>query len=989
MNEALIGTINSVCLKLLKNFAFEAGLSPELKTLDENDQKVILRELIGNVLDDDFTELAVKLSQGESTNPYFPGTAYINQIEAIILQVKVNALSIDELEAAGEASVEEFFELFPQQINENQLTRSRLIAKLNEGITHAKTCEHSSSSKKDLYKLQTILDNLKNDNFLWSEWIGLKKKILAAKYLPDNFNEDLAELVGNLTSDKRFRKDYSEYIRRCFYYAKEVIKTYDAYKEKRGLLDFADQEARLHSLIKENEQVRSYFSKNYELVVVDEFQDVSPLQLDIFLKLTQLVENNVWVGDPKQSIYAFRGADPMLMNAVVSGVPDENRQQLGHSYRSRKPLIEFTNSIFSTAFESSMTEESIVLSQAPKKHTKRKADEEEIFHPAVNYWKFTGAGTIPKGLATLAQRIKKLLADDIQVFEKATSSYRSARYGDVAILCRSNKRSQEIGQALTEAGLPVATTGFGLTAEAEIIFLSALLKLLAFPGDGLAKAEVLLYSLFNGDQEALLNDRLSYEDTYKWQHENELLVSLRELKPQLYNLPPSRCIETLVQALKLEQLFVSWGNLNQRLANVDALIAHAQEYQATCQRIQTASTLTGFLNWMQQLSSTSEDFKGMQSGDVIQVMTYHKSKGLEWGIVMLWDLDVNPWDRFFGVKVTSQHTVDMSDPLADRALRLFIKPFNPKSKFASFDQPLERSAKMQISNDLRDEEERRLFYVAMTRARDYLFFCSYKDKLTIPDLVNPALNQLDLEEGFQESSLSWNNTQLKVQLETIEILSELPSPSADNTQRTYFAPPPGRAPHPPARLSPSSAAKLPTATITGNDLIHDRHYISRAHISDSELGNFVHDLFCAYDERLSDTATLAWVKEYLAASKFQELIDPNWLSKGMVAFHNFLQESYSNHTLYKELPIQAIDAEGLYIEGYVDLVVEVGDVLLIIDYKTFCAKDYLAEVYEDKALGFSGQLALYAEILEKSFGKKVDGTFVYFVFEGRMMEVGR
>ena len=88
--------------------------------------------------------------------------------------------------------------------------------------------------------------------------------------------------------------------------------------------------------------------------------------------------------------------------------------------------------------------------------------------------------------------------------------------------------------------------------------MSALLKLLAFPGDGLAKAEVLLYSLFNGDQEALLNDRLTYEDSYKWQQENELLVNLRELKAQLYNLPPSRCIETLVQALKLEQLFVSW-----------------------------------------------------------------------------------------------------------------------------------------------------------------------------------------------------------------------------------------------------------------------------------------------------------------------------------------------------------------------------------------------------------------------------------------------
>ena len=161
--------------------------------------------------------------------------------------------------------------------------------------------------------------------------------------------------------------------------------------------------------------------------------------------------------------------------------------------------------------------------------------------------------------------------------------------------------------------------------------------------------------------------------------------------------------------------------------------------------------------------------------------------------------------------------------------------------------------------------------------------------------------------------------------------------------------------------------------------------MSRSHISDSELGTFVHDLFCAYDERLSDTATQAWVKDYLATSKFQEFIDTSWLSKSLVAFHSYLKENYKDYTLHKELPIQAIDAEGRYIEGYVDLVVEVGDVLLIIDYKTFCAKEYVAGGYEDKALSFSGQLAMYAEILEKSFGKQVDGTFVYFVFEGRMV----
>ena len=991
MNEALIGTINSVCLKLLKKFAFEAGLSPDLKTMDENDQKVILRELIGNVLDDDFTELALKLGQAESSNFYFPGTPYLDQIEAIILQVKVNDISVEDLDSFGEDSVKEFFGLFPKKTKKHEPVRKKIITLLKQGIQHAKTCEHSAGSKKDLTKLQSILDNLKNDNFTWAEWISLKKKILAAKYLPENFIPDLDELVGDLTADLQFREDYGRYVKRCFTYAREVIAAYNSYKEKRGLLDFADQEALLYKLLKENQSVRDYLSKAYELVVVDEFQDVSPLQLDIFLRLTQLTQRNVWVGDPKQSIYAFRGADPQLMHSVVSEIPVEQRKQLEFSYRSRKPLVEFTNAIFATAFSETMAESAIVLDQAPKDRTHRQENEEELFEPAINYWKITGQGrgaTIPKSLATLAQKIKQLLAQEVQVFDKHTSSYRPATYGDISILCRSNVRCQEIGQALTAAGLPVATSGFGLIAEAEIVFISALLKLLVFPGDTLAKAEALLYAHYGGDQEALLNDRLNAEDSYAWQKENPLLTGLDTVKEQLHNLPPARTIETLVQALELEQLFVSWGNLDQRLANVDALIAHAEDYQATCARIQSASTLAGFLNWMQQLSRTNEDYKGVQSGDVVQVMTYHRSKGLEWGIVMLWDLGMKPWDRFFGVKVRSNSKVDIADPLADRALRLFIKPYNVTSKYESFDEPLERSPLVQATVSERDAEESRLFYVAMTRARDYLFLCSFKDKFDIPDLVNPELNQLGLEDGLQTSSLSWAGQPLKVQMETIELLTDIEQTETEAAaSRIYFATPIGRQEHPPLRLNPSSQPKLPTATIKGSDLLHSRHYVNRHQVSDSELGTFVHDLYCAYDERLSEAATHTWVTQYLTASKFQGLIEVEWMSNTLLAFHAFLKETYVDYKLHKELPIQAIDKQGRYVEGFVDLVVEVGDVLLVIDYKTFVTEEYVADKYAAKALSFSGQLGLYKAVLEQSFGKKVVGSFVYFVFEGRVLEV--
>jgi len=991
MNEALIGTINSVCLKLLRKFAFEAGLSPDLKTLDENDQKVLMRELIGSVLDDEFIELAVKLEQGESKNPYFPGTAYLKQIEAIILKTRVNDLSKEDLEKCGEDSVQEFFDLFPQTTRDHDHIRSRVITHLEQGIKHAQPLEHNPTSYKALAKLQTILQNLKSDNHKWSEWIGLKKKILADKYLPKDFTKELDEVIGDLTADLSFRADYTKYIKSCFAYAREVIDAYEDYKKRRGLLDFADQEAIFYRLLKQNEKVKNFLSENYQLVVVDEFQDVSPLQLDIFLKLTQLIDQNIWVGDPKQSIFAFRGADPQLMQSVLSAVPKKNRQQLDRSYRSRKALVHFTNAVFSKTFEETMEAETITLEQADPIDTGRNADEEKHLATAVHYWHFhknEKKPTIADALKAMAEKVQSLLEEDIQVFDKNTKTYRPVSYGDIAILCRSNKKCQEAGEALTAVGLPVATSGFGLIKEPEIIFLSALLKLLAFPGDRLAKAEVLLYSRFNGDQEALLNDRVLAEDSYKWQADDALLLQLQALKPQLYNLPPARCIATLMTALELEKLFVSWGNLNQRLANVDAFISHAQEYQLTCHSMQTASTIAGLLNWMQQLHRTDEDYKGVQSGNVIQVMTYHKSKGLEWGIVLLWDLGMEPWNRFFGVKVKSPATVRLDDPLADRALRLFVKPFNPRSKFESFDEPIARSAAGQAGDTERDAEEQRLFYVAMTRARDYLIFCSLNKKMTIPELVHPALPQPNSIEGLQDSTFSWQKKALPIRVQSTDTEDSKETTRTLSTNRTYFAPPSGRQEHQPLRIRPSSAEKVPSATIKGTDLLHNRAELSRKHSEITALGIFIHNLYCAYDERLDETATHSWVTQQVQQSAYADILDPAWLSQALQSFHNYLSATYVDYKLHKELPIQAITPEGQYLEGYVDLVVEVGGVLLIIDYKTFVTKDYQAAEYEKKALSFSGQLGLYKEVLERSFGKRVDGAFVYFVFEGRVMEVG-
>ena len=338
-------------------------------------------------------------------------------------------------------------------------------------------------------------------------------------------------------------------------------------------------------------------------------------------------------------------------------------RQLKNSFRSRKQLIDFSNNIFSTAFASTMSQDQVVLKPADISKTNRAANEAERLDVAINYRDLDAGNSHQLKYEIIAHQINDLIASKKQVFDKDAQQYRAVRYGDIAILCRSNSTCNGMGSTLSREGVPVGVSGFGLLSEPEIILSLALMKLLIFPQDSLAKAEVLLYSIFDGDQSAMINDRLNAEDNYSWQSDNEYIKGIQQIKKSAFDFSPSKALETIVAELNLEELFVTWGNLNQRISNMDALIFHAKEYQATCNRLQMASSISGFLNWMDKLHETEADNMGVQSGNVVQIITYHLSKGLEWPIVLLWDLDFNMRDGFFGVNVVETAPINLETPL--------------------------------------------------------------------------------------------------------------------------------------------------------------------------------------------------------------------------------------------------------------------------------------------------------------------------------------
>ena len=1004
MNQALIGTINSVCLALLKRFAFEAGLSPMVETLDGNDQKVIIREELGGIVNEEFIELANKFYEGEQGfNMKQP--KYIGTIESLISKLRSNDMKGDQLKAFGEASIKHYLNLQKNGNRDHDTIINAVVSKIDQGLSaleiyNSGTKPLSNTQNKQKSELTAWKLDLHNDNYVWNTFSSLEgfcQKETLKTPLPNGFHEELLPLLGNYFDNKIFREEYKIYIEKCFAYANEILTGYKQYKARHGLLDFVDQEAILHNMIHEKHSITKAITSDYKLIVVDEFQDVSPLQLSIFLRLTQLIDNNIWVGDPKQSIYAFRGADPELMFSVLKQMPDENKDQLKESWRSRKELVAFSNAIFTESFKSTMGESQVALTPASIEKTKRLETEHNTLKEAVNLLRFNYTGSANKldKINALVRKVKTIVESGQQIFDKESLKYRAIRFEDISILCRANHTCHLMGNLFAKAGLPVSSSGDGLIYEAEVVMISALMKLLVLPSDSLAKAEVLLFSHFNGDQGLMIEDRLEAVSNFEWQGDHPYFIALQGLRKKAYDFSPTKAIEKIFSELDLEELFASWGNIHQRVSNVDAYLNHAQEYQEMCTRLQMASSISGFLNWMKDLNNNEEDLKGKSTGNAIQIMTYHQSKGLEWPAVFLWDLGFKMRDSFYRVNVVSDSDINIEDPLADRSLQYFVCPYNTQSSYVAYDDVIATSSIKQALDAKSIEEEKRLFYVAVTRARDYLYFCFVQEKKgpiygnTIPTLVHPILSENTLMHASGAIPLSWKENELQLKIEEIDINEEQEEEvlKGEVFGDNYYKEKSGKKELEFLKINPSKAEPIPGSFVQDLQSVTEPNRVDKSAIDNAVFGNCIHDLICAYDMRLEKEAFKKQIQSYLEQGEFEKLIKAEQLYNAIHALYTYLEGRGNLLKIHKELPIQSYLDNGKLLNGFIDLIAEYEDGYLIVDHKTFCADKYHESLYKETALEYSGQLDLYTKVLNGWNGKEVLGAGIYFIFEGLWVEV--
>jgi ATP-dependent helicase/nuclease subunit A len=343
LGEALIGTVHSIGTRLLQRFAFEAGVSPLVEIIADGDEQRLFNESLSQVLTEQRIERMNLLADRLGLTKKGIGDSYDwrRDIRELTDVARANNFDKKVLETSKLRSWIAFERLLPPLQNTDPVVwNNRLLSAIDQTVAalDANEADTTKVTRDAAETLKQFQNQLKyRGELYWHEWVKIAKTNPGQPKAASLWKR-FGRLPSATTSIRSFAMIYGAISNWCLTSPAMRSSEYEQYKKKRGLIDYTDMETYVSSLLRV-ESVRETLREELDLLLVDEFQDTSPIQLDIFLQISQLARHSIWVGDPKQSIYGFRGAEPALMQAIIQatgGVKDENI--LKKSWRSRPTL---------------------------------------------------------------------------------------------------------------------------------------------------------------------------------------------------------------------------------------------------------------------------------------------------------------------------------------------------------------------------------------------------------------------------------------------------------------------------------------------------------------------------------------------------------------------------------------------------------------------------------------------------------------------------
>lgn len=1013
VRDGYIGTIHAVCQRLAREFALEGGLSPYLEPIPEPERRKLLAVARAGVLrgrEVRLNELAERLAVPDWGEP----------LRNIVDAARQNGLGSAELRASADRSRDGLLRLLgPAALDEAtylaglwQPLEALLGALESDAGGGAKAARDRfaearrlqaavAAGRRPTWKAQVQLANA----------VDMKK--LASASAPFR-----AQVARHLECTA-FHDELLEFQRILFEVAAETLDAFAEEKKAARVVDFGDMLALAHDLLA-LPPVRAALRDRLDLVLVDEVQDVSPLQLAVVTALGALAKSSAWVGDKKQAIFGFQGSDPVLMTAAIDAVLGGRAPEiLGTSYRSRPALVEAASEVFAGAFaEQGIPREQVVL--APEKPEPVALARQAPFA----CWRWMGGrpknGEPARSEAhAIAEAVEKLLASEppVQVRERVEGGVdrlRPATARDVAVLAFRNGRCSDIASALRQRGIAARVATSGLSATPEGRLARAAVALVADPSDGVAALEVSWISGTGAsDPDGWLSRHLAKVSGWRARREeaeaagtsaparplpfseDPRVEALRAASGRATALSPTEAFDLAVRAGGLPEVVRAWPEPAQALANLEALRAEARVYEDLCTARRTAATVLGLVEHLGNLADAEDDGADRQATptaeDAVTVSTWHRSKGLEWPVVILSDLNHDKDRSVFDVTTVAAPAFDFAAPLAGRWVRFWPWPYGDLSKDLALADGAARMPEG-VEAAARDRRERvRLLYVGLTRARDLLGFVAEvgndgpKTRALEPLRDEAGLPRIALPFEARAGVASVTVGRASWPCPVVELAAVPPgSPSVPRKPVSWYAP--GAPLVAPREIVNPSAEPLRVAA-TVKSVVRLGERAALAGPSDMQaVGDAIHG-FLAADEGANPAARRELARRMLDAHDVTVALAPETLLAAADALRAWADARWPGATWHREWPLRARleETPPRLLVGEADLVLESPDGFVLVDHKSFPG----GAAERDRRLveEYAPQLAWYARVLERALGKPLLGAFIHFPLRAEMAEV--
>lgn len=987
---ARIGTVNSVCGALVTDFAFELGMSPVLRVLDEATAEIEQKRALAAVVSQDVSDELdgyKQLFDREFDWQY--------EVRQMIAAARSNGLAGPDLRASVARSTAALDACLGPVAPDGDALDADLRAAIETAIAVIGSGDGTKVTAGYLDLLRDSLRRLNGKRLRWGDWAKLAKDGPGKK--SDAAAAPVRDAAARHLAHPRLRRQMKQLIERVFDVAASGLTAYQDHKRTLGVIDFVDQEALALELLRRPD-VRAALEGQLDLVLIDEFQDTSPLQLAIFLELAALARESVWVGDQKQAIYGFRGTDPALMDAMIESLtsPTSDPELIGKavaaagatgeletlstSYRSRPELVHLTSDIFARAFvHHGIPEERTRL--VPKLTT-----EPAGLGVVVERWQLECPARDNKEMlaACAATGVRDLLASSQRVRDRATGELRSATASDVAVLCRTNEQCQLVADALARLDLRAVVPQMGLLSTAEGQLVLAGLALWIDPRDSLAAARLARLVTHAGDLDALVTRALAAPGHAAFV-DDPLVTAITAARAHAPDLDPVGALCAVIDATGLRELAAAWGNAAQRQANLDALRAHAVAYVQSAVASRVAPTLVGLLTYFDDTvdtwgwNATRTDRQALLAdADAVAVSTWHAAKGREWPLVVLYGLESLREPRAYGMHVETDATrFDLAAPLAGRWLRYWPNPYTTSNQTGPVKDAYAASPEFARVVERADREALRLAYVGWTRARDRLVLAASKGKcmnglLGTLVALDPTLITEVTSDDAKTIAATWAGRKVKVPVSpTIPSAPtpRLPTPGNVTLGRPFTD-------YAPGHLSPSTAPPIP-CTVGAPVTLGPRmplHGVPEM----SSLGDAVHGFLAADRAEHAEPDRVARAAALLAAHRVAGHLDPADVAAASTRLRAWLNTLGATR-LHREWPITEQLATGTRVAGTADLVAQLPAGYMLIDHKSFPGT--LAAAL-DRLPRYSGQLATYARAITAATGIPVISVWIHLPLLG-------